>query len=384
MKFDLYMPTSLKFGRGRFNEVSDLVKDFGKHALIVTGKSSMERLGYTNKLTSSLEELGIKSTVYNKISSNPTIYEVDEGAKLAKESNVDFIIALGGGSVIDGAKGISAVCGGNNYAVDYLYKKAQVSSKSLPLIAIPTTSGTGSELNRSAIIRDPDKFLKDGIRSDYLFPKIAIVDPELTYSLPKKITAETGFDALTHAIESYVSPKAQPIIDAFSLTAIENITKHLPIVLSDLKNPESRERLSISSASMGYNLSFVGTCFPHKVDKALCALHPEISHGQSLAIFYTYWANNSWKGNINRFANISKIMEPSTFNLSIEERAKRFPEIISDFIKSVGLNKRLSEYIKEDEIPQLVNNVVGDLNINPVPVKREDLPTIFKEILQAK
>ena len=385
MDFDFFMPTALKFGSGRFNDTSNLIKGLGNYALIVTGRRSMERLGYTKKLSTLLREVNIKSCIYNKISPSPTINEIDEGANLAKEVGVDFIIALGGGSAIDGAKAIAVAAVGNSSISDYLYKIHKVPMETLPIVAIPTTAGTGSEMNRSAIIRDRKKNIKDGLRSDYIFPKIAIVDPELSHNLPKQVTIETGFDALTHAIESYVSPKANPITDSFSIMAIENISKHLPIVLKEYNNIKSREKISLSSALMGYNLSFVGTCFPHRIDKSLCALHPEISHGQSLAVFYSYWAKMSWRGNITKFSNISKIIDKSTVSLSVEESAMRFPQIILNFMTSIGIKTKISELgINTNEIPMLIRGVAGDLSINPVPICRKELHNILKMVFQQK
>tara|TARA_Y100000310_G_scaffold339103_1_gene430747 strand:- start:7569 stop:8729 length:1161 start_codon:yes stop_codon:yes gene_type:complete len=384
MKFDMYIPTTIKFGEGRFEETAKIAEGMGKHTLIVTGRSSMNRLGYTQKLIASLEsQAGIQSTVFNDVSASPTISEVDKGAQIAREVGVDFITALGGGSAIDVAKSIAAVLGGDASAGDYLHQRAQVSEKAYKIIAIPTTAGTGSELNKAGIVRDEEKQFKDGIRSTHLFPKFAIVDPELTYSMPKPTTAHTGFDALAHAIESYVSPKAQPATDAFSLAAIANISHYLPIALDDPTNVEARQRMAFSSMIMGYNLSSVGTCFPHRIDKALCAVFPEIAHGQSLALFYTQWAKTSWKGNVERFAKVTEIMDPTTASMSLERRAESFSRVIAEFIERIGLNKRLNSFgVTENDIPQLVERVAGDLSINPVAIKKETLPSIFKEILQ--
>lgn len=385
MNFDFLMPTELKFGSGKFNDISNIIKGIGLHAFIVTGKSSMKKLGYTNKLITALADINIKSTVYNNISSSPSLMEVEIGAKKAREVNADFVIGFGGGSVIDAAKAIAAISTGETPAKDYFYKRVEISAATLPIISIPTTAGTGSEMNRSAIIRDPDNNIKDGIRSNYLYPKMAIVDPELTHSLPKKETAETGFDVLTHAIESFVTPKAQPITDAFAIMAIKNILTHLPVVLSDPQNTKSREYISLSSALMGYNLSFVGTCFPHRVDKPLCAIHPEISHGQSLAVFYPYWAKLSWKGNTARFAELSYLFDKSTIKLTVNERAELFPELITKFIKSIGLKTNICDLgITNKIIPQLIEGAAGDLTINPVPIKKEDLQNIFENVFQVK
>ena len=161
-------------------------------------------------------------------------------------------------------------------ATDYLHGQVCSPQGTLPVLAIPTTSGTGSELNRSAIVTDSDERSRVGIRDDCLFPRVAIVDPLLTCTLDAYQTACTGFDCLSHAIESYVSPKARPDTDQLALRAIQLVTQYLPAALADPLDILAREQLALASTTMGINLSCVGTCYPHRVDKALCALHPEI------------------------------------------------------------------------------------------------------------
>jgi len=378
MDIDLYMPTKLVYGIGKFKQAGEIVKELGKRTLIVTGKIAMEKLGYTENLKNSLEKVGIKAFIYNKISESPICDEIDNAVTIVKENNIDFIIGLGGGSSIDAAKAIAAIAISNRKTKDFVHKKANVDN-ALPIIAIPTTAGTGSDMNKSAIIRDPENHFKDGIRSNALFPKFAIVDPELTYSLPKKTTADTGFDAMAHAIESFVSPKAHPFTDALALENIKQINHHLPIVINEPKNSESRSMISLQSSVMGFNLSFIGTCFPHRFDKALCAFNPTISHGQYIAMIYPFWAQRAWGGNITKFAQISSLLDPSCQGLSEQQKAERFPQIITDIIRSLNLNMSPSKIgIDELKWPELARKIAGDLTIDPIPIQVEEVPRLIK------
>jgi alcohol dehydrogenase class IV len=377
------VPTELRFGVGAFAGVARLARAFGRRVLIVTTRSAMERLGYTAELVSGLQREGVEAVCFRDVCPNPSTDDVDHGAALARSLRADAIVALGGGSVIDCAKAIAAVAPGHQPAVDYLYRRAAVTPRALPVLAVPTTAGTGSEMNPSAIITDRQRRVKDGIRSPYLFPRYAIVDPELTRSASRELTAQTGFDALAHAIESYVSPKAQPDTDQLALQAMHGVCRFLPVALEDPSDRGAREQLALASTTMGINLATVGTCFPHRADKALCALHPEIAHGQSVALFYPYWARFSYRGNAGRFAAIAEILASHVAGLSVERRADAFADVITEFLQRIGLRRSLTDFgVTEEEVPLLADRVVGDLAVNPVPMERSRLGEVLLEIFQ--
>ncbi|WP_182869287.1 iron-containing alcohol dehydrogenase [Rhodopirellula sp. JC639] len=207
MHFGFHVPTKLFFGAGTFQRAGEVTASLGKRVFVVTGCSAMDRLGLSERLLDDLNQHSLSVRRCCGLELSPTTTDIDRGAAEARNYRAEVIVALGGGSVLDCAKAIAGVAASRRPAADFLYKRTEVDSKALPSVCIPTTAGTGSELNRSAIIRDPEKSLKDGIRSDYLFPRVALVDPELTWTVPKLVTAQTGFDILAHAIESYVSPK---------------------------------------------------------------------------------------------------------------------------------------------------------------------------------
>lgn len=384
MKFDYFTPTILCFGEGRFAEAGAQARRLGCHALVVTSRTAMGRLGYTQRLLEDLHRHGMRTTMYQEFRPGVPLDDVDRGAELARHAGVDCVIALGGGTVLDGAKAIAGVFPGDRPAADYLYQRAIVGPDALPVLAIPTTSGTGSEVNRSSVVTDPSRPWKDGIRSDHLFPRCAIVDPLLTVDLPPEVTVPTTFDALAHAVESYVSPRAQPVADELALTAIRNIIMALPVVLADPRNVNARTRLALASTTMGWNLACVGTCFPHRIDKALCALHPEICHGQSLACFYCQWAKLSWRGCPQRFARVAALLDSELAGYPVEEQAASCSETLADFFRKAGLGHRLRDFgVRSDELLVIAANVAGDLSVNPVPFTSADVTDILTEVFAA-
>ena len=215
-----------------------------------------------------------------------------------------------------------------------------------------------------------------------MFPRHALVDPLLTWSVPKLVTAQTGFDTLAHAIESYVSPKSTPLTDDLAVRAMRIVRDYLPQVLDQPQHEEGRQWLAYASTTMGINLACVGTCFPHRADKSLCAMRPDIAHGQSVALFYPYWLRTSCPGATERFAEITTIMEQGSIDRTTEQAAHHCSRIVTDFIRSLGLDLRLSSYLTESDLPKLVAGVAGDLSVNPIPIRQEDLLPSFQSILR--
>jgi alcohol dehydrogenase class IV len=294
-----------------------------------------------------------------------------------------MVLALGGGTVIDGAKAIAAVAPGRHHAADFLRGQAAAGESTLPIVAMPTTAGTGSELNRSAIMTDPRSQLRDGIRSDWLFPRVAIVDAALTCSLDRLHTAITGFDCLSHAVESYVSPRARPDTDRLARQAMRLVCRYLPDALADPADIEARAQLARASTTMGINLSCVGTCYPHRVDKAICALYPHIPHGQSVALLYPHWIAMSQVGSPAKFADVAEILDPRTAMLPVEDRAASLPAIMQDFLERLKLNRTPEDCgIAAERIADIAAGVRGDLAVNPVPIERRSLPDLLGQVLQ--
>ena len=318
------VPTRLRFGVGAMRDTASICAPIGSRVLVVTGRQAMQRCGAVQQLCHDLDAAGIAWSRWAGLQAGPTTDDIDRGAAACREFRADMILALGGGNVIDGAKSIAAVTPSCRRAADFLCGQAEPGANTLPIVAIPTTSGTGSELNRSAIMTDPQRQLRDGIRSDWLFPRVAIVDAALMCSLDRLQTAITGFDCLSHAVESYVSPRSRPDTDRLARQAMCLVCRYLPDALADPADIEAREQLARASTTMGINLSCVGTCYPHRVDKAVCALYPHVPHGQSVALFYPHWIALSQAGNPAKFADIAEILDPRTATLPVAALRRSF------------------------------------------------------------
>lgn len=223
-------PPTIIYGKGTVTSVGEQAARFGKKAVLVCGKGSLRKSGVLDIIVSSLEKAGVSCAVYDRVGSDPTTSDVDDGAAFAKENGCDVIVAAGGGSPLDAAKGIGMLLTNGGKVTDY--EKTAPEKESLHIIAIPTTAGTGSEATRYSVITDTDRNIKMLLSTDGIIPKVAILDFAITKSLPPFMTAATGMDALTHAIESYINVNASPMTKMYSLEAIRLISKSLiPAVL---------------------------------------------------------------------------------------------------------------------------------------------------------
>ena len=286
MKFNYYMPTKIYFGKGSLSDLKGFANTFGSRAMVVIGKSGiMKKLGYLDKVCNILKEKSVDFTVYDGIAPNPIDENINEAAKICKEKNIDFIIGLGGGSTIDSAKAIAITAKGDLPYWHYVTGGTGGSitpKEALPIIAITTTSGTGTEADPFAVISKKGAREKIGIGYDIIFPKYAIVDPELTLSVPGNQTAYTGMDAFFHALESYLNVNHQPASDLLALESMEFVVKFLPIAVEDGSNYEAREKLAWANTAAGICESLSGCIAHHSLEHALSAYYPEIAHGQGL------------------------------------------------------------------------------------------------------
>ena len=283
---------------------------------------------------------------------------------------------------MDAAKAVAAVASGRHGCADLLHRRQPIGS-ALPVLAIPTTPGTGSEMNRSAIVTDPLGGWRDGLRSDLLSPRVALVDPALALSLPDAVTAQTGFDVFAHAVESYVSPRSNPVADTLALEAARRVLAALPRALEEPAGLRWRNELALAGTLMGLNLSCVGTCLPHRLDKAVCALHPGIPHGQCVAFFYPAWAAHGHPGNPPRFAAMAQLMDPALVGVSVDEAARRFSDLVSRWIESIGMQTTPRGFgVRRGEIPEILRRIPGDCSINPVPVSARAAAQLLEEVIQ--
>ena len=289
--FTFCVPTKLVYGRGKLNDVGTYSLSFGlrKVVIITTAGGSMRRYGYIDRLVSSLESKGIVSVVLDKVFTNPTTDLVDELVAVVKEEQPDGLIAIGGGSAIDAAKAVAMVSYSGGSARDYILG-IRKGSGALPLIAIPTTHGTGTEVNRFAVLTEPELKAKLAIVSEYIYPRMSIVDPELTLSLPNTISSATVFDAFSHALEALFAVRSNAVSRLFALEALRIIASEINKLPEGYSNIDVRTKLLWASTCAGYAIDQSRTGLLHAIEHSISAFYPNVHHGVGLALIASAWA----------------------------------------------------------------------------------------------
>ena len=246
-----YIPAKFVFGSGVFDKLSDEKLPGRKALIVISGGKSTRANGYLDRLEKQLDTMSIAYALFDKVEANPLKATVMAGSKVARENACDFVIALGGGSVMDAAKAIAAMAVNDGDLWDYILfgkgGKKPFKNPALPLVAISTTAGTGSELDAGGVITNPETNEKTAVFGESLFPVLAVVDPKLTLTVPPRFTAYQGFDALFHSLEGYISAEANPMSDLYALGAIENISHYLPRAVRDGSDLEAREHVSFGT-----------------------------------------------------------------------------------------------------------------------------------------
>lgn len=375
--FDFYSPTKILFGVGRIIEIGNVVKPLGDRVLLVTGRIAMRKTGILGQVVDKLTASGVETTVYEGISRNPRATEVDEGVNLFNRSECQVIIGLGGGSAMDAAKAISVVSRSGGCVKQYLTGAKQPTT-AFPVVAIPTTAGTGSELSKGAIISEPSQHLKKGIRGEALLPKVAVIDPRLTLTLPPHITAETGFDVFAHAVESYISRKASPITELFSLKALSIVSKYLERVYNAGDDLEARSQMAFASMLMGFNLGNATTCLPHRMQYPVGA-HTDTSHQIGLAALYPAWVERTYPHSPEKFGRIVQILSPELSELPLEEASNHSVEAITRFMAKLNLTVRLRDLgIQFEDCEKMANEVTGNVAVDPGDVSQAGIVSFYK------
>lgn len=286
MSFNFNNPTNLIFGRGSLNELGSLPMP-GKKALVLisNGKSTREN-GYLDRTLEQLKKAGVETALFDKIMENPIKDVIMEGAAFARENQCDFIVALGGGAVIDASAAIAAMATNEGDLWDYVFggtgKCKPLEKKGLPIVAVATTSGTGSEMNGFGVISNLETKEKIGFGDPGLTPVLAVVDPELMTTVPAKYTAYQGFDALFHNTEVMMSKGVNVLSETIALSAIENITKYLPRAVKDGKDIEAREHIAYGSTIAGITMQLTSTIAQHSMEHSMSAYHHNLPHGAGL------------------------------------------------------------------------------------------------------
>ena len=367
MIFDYYMPTEIVFGAGRVAETGKYAAKYGKKALLVTGASGAKR-PVVKKILESLKEAGVEAIIFDGVVPNPTVDSVHKGAVIAESEHVDMVIGVGGGSSIDTAKAIAVEAVNEGSAWDYLFYKKKELKGCLPVIAVGTTAGTGSQTTMIAVVTNSADSDKSAICYRDIFPKVAIVDPETQSSMPASVTAQSGFDAFCHNFESFISVKDSYLCDALALDAIKRIFKYLPMAIKDGSDMEARTQMAWADTLGGITNTCCGTTLPHGLGMQIGGHYPEITHGQSLAIVYPEFLNSTRPFAVKKFAETARAIDASASEMDDEEASKYCCKLIEDFLKEIGLWVGFKDFgVDEEGIKSIAacGQVLGDYKRNP-------------------
>lgn len=287
MSFHMYVPTRILFGEGQLNDLHNQQMPGKKALIVISNGKSAHTNGSLDRTKDELKQAGIQTVVFGRIMANPLKSTVMDGAACARENGCDFIVALGGGSVMDASKAIAAMATNDGDLWDYVSggtgKGNSLVHEPLPIVAITTTAGTGSEVDQYGVISNEDTNEKIGFGGqDSLFPQIAIVDPELMQSVPPKFTAYQGFDALFHSVECYIAAPANLMSDMYALTAIENIGSYLARAVQNGSDKEARERVAFANTLSGVVMTISACTSEHSMEHAMSAYHQDLPHGAGL------------------------------------------------------------------------------------------------------
>lgn len=284
-------PTRLMLGASAVNQIGRIARQYGTGTLIVTGRSGAVQSGALRKTLESLSLNGVQARIYASISPNPRASEVEAAVRSVSDFDVHCVVGLGGGSAIDAAKVCAWRLLNPTSVADAVGTNLPPGAEALPVIAVPLIAGSGAEVTRGAILLDEKRGLRAGVRGSVLFPAVALVDPNLTASVPTDDAQDSAFDAFAHAFEGFVSMSATPQSRQRSLWALQLLVEALPAVFAGSSTTRSRLLLSLASVLGGINVATVGTCLPHRLQQALSgtAREREISHGRCLALLYPAW-----------------------------------------------------------------------------------------------
>jgi alcohol dehydrogenase len=381
------MPTRFLFGRGALGKLHEQRLPGSKALIVISAGKSMREQGYLDRLTGELDKAGAGWVIYDRILPNPVLEHINEGGELAVREGCDFVIGLGGGSSIDSAKAI-AVKAANperdfwDYAAGSTGGGQRPERDPLPIVAVTTTAGTGSEADAWAVITKTETKEKIGVGTDRTFPTLSIVDPDLMKSVPPRLTAFQGFDALFHAVECYLNKNHNPISDLFCIDAITHIGAYLERAVRDGGDMEAREKVALANTEAGFTQSISRCISEHAMEHALSAYSPKLQHGAGLiAISLAYFGALIGKGaSPERFVDMAVALG--------REDAKEPADFIAALAalqQACGVDDvKLSEYgITREDIPGLTKNAFDNMwymfAADPAELTPEDVTAIYEQ-----
>lgn len=375
-------PTRVFYGWGASSQVGERLAELGVRRALIVSDPGVRGAEIVDRIVEIVESAGIEALVYAGTRPNPTVGNVEEALAVWREEQCDGIVGLGGGSSMDAAKGVGIVATNGRGIADYTGRE-QVPNDLPPLVCLPTTCGTGSEVTFNAVISDPEQHVKLPYVSRRLAPDVALVDPELVAKAPAGVIAATGADALSHAVESYINRGADPLLDAINLGAIRLIGRYLRPAVHE-RDTEAVKHMSLASTMAGISFNMNANAIVHAASTPVTA-HHDVAHGVANAIFLPAGLEFCMPSSYERLAEIAEALGEDVRGIEREEAGRRGIEAVRSLLRDVDLPGTLREAGVEPEamdVPVLIREAMKSRNIgvNPRPISPEDLEELYRKV----
>lgn len=378
--FTITQPTQIHFGRGMINSLPKVIGDCGGTKPLVVIDPGLKKAGIDKLITGTLDKARIKYKIFTKVDPEPGLKLADLAAETARENSCDCLVGAGGGSAMDIAKAASILLTNGGKAVDYL-GLGKIGKRGVPKIMIPTSAGTGAEVTFTAVFINEETGSKGGMNGDPLYPEAAILDPELTISLPPAVTASTGLDALAHALEAYTSIQAHPVSEMYSLEAIDLISGNIRAAYADGRNIKARTNMLLASLLGGKALAMAGVGLVHAMAYPLGGMFG-IAHGLANAVLLPYVTEYNLIGNLEKHATLAALFGFDTSNMPLREAAALAAEGLFQLNMDLNIPPTLADInIAAEKIPQMADialTVARPIENNPRQPSREDIIAIYE------
>ena len=381
--FTVTQPTLIRFGCGAVNDLASVVKQLGGSKVLLVADPGLEKAGLIDQIVAPLKDNGVGYELYTDVDPEPGLQLADNGAALAQKSGVDCVVGVGGGSAMDVAKAISILITNGGKAEDYL-GLGKIEKPGVPKIMVPTTAGTGAEVTFTAVFINEKTKSKGGMNGDPLYPDATILDPELTVSLPPHVTAATGIDAFTHAIEAFVSTQAHPVSDMYAIEAMDLIAANLGKAYANGDNIDARSNMLLGSLLGGKALATAGVGLVHAMAYPLGGMFG-IPHGLANAVLLPYVIEYNLIGAPEKYAAVAQIMGCDTSGLSVKEAAVRTVEAIYELNMEVGIPANLADLNipadKIEEMAKIALTVTRPVENNPRKPTLDDVIMVYQNAM---
>ncbi len=379
--FTIAQPTRIRFGVGAVRELGATVKDFKGSKVLLVIDPGLVKAGLLARFTEPLAQEGIHFLVYDQVDPEPGLRLADKAYSIAKENGCDCVIGAGGGSAMDVAKAVSILLTNGGRAADYL-GLGLIKKPGVPKIMVPTSAGTGAEVTFTAVFINEETGSKGGMNGDPLYPDAAILDPELTLSLPSKVTAYTGIDALTHALEAYTSVQSHAVSEMYSLEAVRLIAENLPAACANGGNLEARTAMLMGSLLGGKALAMAGVGLVHAMAYPLGGMFG-IPHGLANAVLLLYVVQYNLPGNLRKFADLAEVLGQNTEGLPLREAAQLCVDALYDLNADTGIPATLADLdIPAEKIPEMARialTVARPVANNPRKPTLEEVIALYQQ-----